>query len=113
MTDTAAGPVEATISRTRGARMRAVVRDRYGDAAVLRVEEVDRPAIGDDDVLVRVHAAGLDRGAWHVMAGLPYLIRLAGYGLRGPKNPGLGSELAGVVEDVGANVTWPRPGEAV
>ena len=54
---------------------------------------------------MRVRAAGLDRGAWHIMAGLPYLIRVAGYGLRRPKIAGLGSELAGVVEAVGASVT--------
>jgi NADPH:quinone reductase-like Zn-dependent oxidoreductase len=93
--------------------MKAIVRDRYGSAEVLALEDVDVPQVGDDDVLVRVRAAGLDRGAWHIMAGLPYLIRIAGYGLRGPKTAGLGSELAGVVETVGANVTAIRPGETV
>jgi NADPH:quinone reductase-like Zn-dependent oxidoreductase len=93
--------------------MKAIVRDRYGSADVLAVREVELPAVGDDDVLVRVRAAGLDRGAWHIMAGLPYLIRVAGYGLRRPKVAGLGSELAGVVEAVGANVTGFAPGEAV
>jgi NADPH:quinone reductase-like Zn-dependent oxidoreductase len=93
--------------------MRAIVRDRYGSADVLRVADVEVPEVGDDDVLIRVRAAGLDRGAWHIMAGLPYLIRIAGYGLRRPRAAGLGSELAGVVEAVGANVTQIRPGEAV
>jgi NADPH:quinone reductase-like Zn-dependent oxidoreductase len=93
--------------------MNAIVRDRYGAADVLRLEEVEVPDVGDEEVLVRVRAAGLDRGAWHVMAGLPYLIRCAGYGLRRPKVAGLGSELAGVVEAVGANVTGLEPGEAV
>jgi NADPH:quinone reductase-like Zn-dependent oxidoreductase len=93
--------------------MKAIVRDRYGSADVLRLSEVEVPEVADDEVLVRVRAAGLDRGAWHIMAGLPYLIRVAGYGLRRPKARGLGSELAGVVEAVGANVTGLAPGEAV
>ena len=93
--------------------MKAIVRDRYGSADVLRLSEIDVPSVGDEQVLVRVHAAGLDRGAWHIMAGLPYLIRIAGYGLRAPKTAGLGSELAGVVEAIGANVTELRPGETV
>jgi NADPH:quinone reductase-like Zn-dependent oxidoreductase len=93
--------------------MKAIVRERYGPADVLRLADVERPGIGDEEVLVRVRAAGLDRGVWHIMAGLPYLIRIAGYGLRRPKTAGLGSELAGVVEAVGPNVTQLRPGEAV
>ena len=103
-----AGPVTR-----RGRTMRAIVRDRYGSADVLSLRHVELPAIADEDVLVRVRAAGLDRGAWHVMAGLPYLIRSAGYGVRRPKAAGLGSELAGVVEAIGANVTGLRPGAAV
>ena len=93
--------------------MKAIVRDRYGAADVLALRDVPVPDIGDDEVLVRVRAAGLDRGAWHIMAGLPYLIRLAGYGLRRPKAAGLGSELAGIVEAAGAGVTGLQPGEAV
>ena len=62
---------------------------------------------------MRVRAAGLDRGTWHIMAGLPYPIRVAGYGVRAPKATGLGTEMAGIVETVGANVTGPKPGEAV
>jgi NADPH:quinone reductase-like Zn-dependent oxidoreductase len=93
--------------------MRAIVRNRYGSADVLRVSEVEVPDIGDEEVLVRVREAGLDRGAWHIMAGLPYLLRGAGYGLRRPKVAGLGSELAGVVEAVGAKVAGLAPGDAV
>jgi NADPH:quinone reductase-like Zn-dependent oxidoreductase len=93
--------------------MRAIVRDRYGSADVLRLSEVERPDVGDEDVLVHVRAAGLDRGVWHIMAGLPYLIRVAGYGLRSPKGAGLGSELAGLVEAVGPKVTGLAPGDAV
>jgi NADPH:quinone reductase-like Zn-dependent oxidoreductase len=104
---------------TQGARpgttgtMRAVVQDAYGEAEVLRLEEVDRPVIGDGEALVRVHAAGLDQGAWHLMAGLPYPVRLAGYGLRAPKDRVRGRELAGVVEAVGTGVTTLRPGDEV
>jgi NADPH:quinone reductase-like Zn-dependent oxidoreductase len=65
--------------------MKAIVQDSYGEAEnVLRLEEIDRPAIGDDEVLLRVHAAGVDRGVWHLMAGLPYPMRLMGYGMRAP-----------------------------
>jgi NADPH:quinone reductase-like Zn-dependent oxidoreductase len=77
--------------------MKAIVRDRYGSADVLDVRDVPVPELGDGGVLVRVRAAGLDRGAWHVMAGLPYLMRIAGYGLRRPKTAGLGSDVAGIV----------------
>src|SRR3954451_17676234 len=93
--------------------MKAIVRDRYGSADQLRLRGVEVPEIGDEQVLVRVRAAGLDRGAWHLMAGLPYLLRAAGYGLRRPKVAGLGSELAGVVEAVGGKVTGLGPGDAV
>jgi NADPH:quinone reductase-like Zn-dependent oxidoreductase len=94
--------------------MRAIVRDRYGPADILQLrDDVQLPEITDDEVLVRVHAAGLDRGAWHIMTGLPYLIRIAGFGVRAPKTAGLGSELAGVVEAVGAKVTDFKRGDAV
>jgi NADPH:quinone reductase-like Zn-dependent oxidoreductase len=79
----------------------------------LALEDVALPRVADDEVLVRVRAAGLDRGTWHIMAGVPYLIRIAGYGLRAPKIAGLGTELAGVIEAVGSNVTGLQPGEAV
>src|SRR5690242_19524686 len=79
--------------------MTAMVQDAYGEGEdVLRLEQIDRPEIADDEVLVRVHAAGLDRGVWHAMAGLPYPIRLAGYGLRAPKNRVPGVDVAGRVE---------------
>lgn len=108
MTSTIPGALQVPV-RT----MRAVVRDRYGAGDVLELRTVEVPEVADDEVLVRVRAAGLDRGAWHIMAGLPYLIRLAGYGLRAPKTAGLGSELAGVVETVGAKVSALEPGDAV
>jgi NADPH:quinone reductase-like Zn-dependent oxidoreductase len=93
--------------------MRAVVQDAYGEADVLRPAVIDRPTIGDDEVLVRVHAAGIDQGAWHLMAGLPYPIRLAGFGFRAPKARVRGRELAGRVEAVGKDVTAFRPGDEV
>jgi NADPH:quinone reductase-like Zn-dependent oxidoreductase len=112
-TGTGGADSEAGVSEARKPTMRAIVRDRYGSADVLELRDVEVPEIADDEVLVRVHAAGLDRGVWHIMAGLPYLIRIAGYGLRAPKTPGLGSELAGVVEKLGAKVTGLKPGQAV
>jgi hypothetical protein len=66
--------------------MKAIVQDFYGEADVLRFEEIERPVPGADEVLLRVRAAGVDRGVWHIMAGLPYPIRLAGYGFRVPKH---------------------------
>jgi NADPH:quinone reductase-like Zn-dependent oxidoreductase len=107
----------ASVRRTRepelGARMRAIVQTEYGSADVLRVAETNRPAIDADEVLVRVHAAGLDRGTWHVMAGQPYLIRLMGYGLREPKNRIPGLDVAGTVVATGADVTRFAAGDEV
>jgi len=112
------GPTEArhvTAATTTGATtMKAIVQDAYGDAEdVLRLEEIDRPEVGDDEVLLRVHAAGVDRGVWHLMTGLPYPLRLAGYGVRAPKNPVLGMDVAGVVAAVGKDVARFQPGDEV
>jgi NADPH:quinone reductase-like Zn-dependent oxidoreductase len=93
--------------------MRAVVQDRYGPPEVLSVGRIEVPAVGDDDVLVRVHAAGVDAGVWHLTAGLPLMVRLMGYGLRRPKARVPGSDLAGRVEAVGGNVTLVKPGDEV
>lgn len=93
--------------------MQAIVQDTYGSADVLALRDIDLPQIADDQVLVRVHAAGVDRGVWHLMAGLPYPIRIAGYGVRAPKHPVLGMDLAGVVEAVGKDVTSFAPGDEV
>jgi NADPH:quinone reductase-like Zn-dependent oxidoreductase len=97
------------------ATMRAVVQDAYGSEDVLELREIARPVPGEDQVLVRVRAAGLDRGVWHVMTGLPYLIRLVvpTLGLRRPKVPVRGMDLAGRVEAVGGRVTRFRPGDEV
>src|SRR5215212_190349 len=94
--------------------MKAIVRDTYGSPDVLQLRDIVKPPITDDEeVLVQVHAAGVGRDVWHVMAGLPYPIRLAGYGLRAPKNPLIGSDVAGVVEAVGEDVSNFRPGDEV
>ena len=93
--------------------MKAVVRDAYGSVDVLRLGEIDRPVAGEGEVLVRVRAAGVDQGVWHLMTGMPYVMRLAGFGLRAPKNPVLGYDVAGRVEAVGAQVTVCRPGDEV
>jgi NADPH:quinone reductase-like Zn-dependent oxidoreductase len=94
-------------------KMRAIVQDRYGPADVLSLRDIDKPEIEDNEVLVRVHAAGVDRGVWHMMTGLPYFLRLIipGLGLRAPKNPIPGSDVAGVVEAIGKNVTRFKPGK--
>jgi NADPH:quinone reductase-like Zn-dependent oxidoreductase len=93
--------------------MRAIVQDTYGAAGVWRAEETGRPAIGDGEVLVRVRAAGLDRGTWHLMAGQPYLMRLMGSGLRAPKNRVPGLDVAGTVVAAGAAVTRFGVGDEV
>lgn len=93
--------------------MKAIVQDRYGSPDVLQLRDLDAPAIGDDDVLVRVHAAGVDPGVWHLMTGLPYLVRIMGFGLRRPKMRVPGMDVAGYVESVGKNVTQWQAGDAV
>ena len=93
--------------------MKAIVGATYGNAEVLDFREVDVPAIAAEEVLVRVCAAGVDRGVWHLVTGLPYPVRLAGYGVRAPKFPVPGMDLAGVVEAVGDRVTRFVPGDEV
>ena len=82
---------------------------------MLQLREIQQPVPADDQLLVRVHAAGLDRGVWHVMTGLPYMIRLVvpTLGLRKPKVPSLGMDVAGRVEAVGTLVTRFQPGDEV
>ena len=93
--------------------MKAIVQGSYGSADVLELRDIDIPVVGDHDVLVRVHAAGVDIGVWHVMAGKPYLLRVIGFGLRKPKVPLRGRDVAGVVEAMGKNVTRFQPGDEV
>ena len=100
-------------SRSAVRSMKAIVQDTYGSADVLAMRDVDVPVAGDDDVLVRVHAAGVEIGVWHVMAGKPYLLRIMGFGLRKPKVQVRGRDVAGVVEAVGKNVIRFQPGDEV
>ncbi|MGI9615958.1 MAG: NAD(P)-dependent alcohol dehydrogenase [Acidimicrobiales bacterium] len=93
--------------------MTGATQRRYGNADELRIEQICRPEIAADEVLIEVVAAGLDRGVVHLMTGTPYLIRLMGFGLRRPKNPVPGFDVAGRVVDVGAFVTRFEPGDEV
>jgi NADPH:quinone reductase-like Zn-dependent oxidoreductase len=93
--------------------MRAIVQDTYGSADVLRLGRIARPQIVDDEILVHVHAAGLDRGTWHLMAGRPYLMRILGFGFRAPKNLVPGLDVAGTVAAVGSAVTRFTIGDEV
>lgn len=92
--------------------MKAVIHDRYGSPDVLELRDVDKPVVGDDDVLVRVRAASVNPYDLHFVAGLPYLFRLQ-FGPLKPKANSLGADLAGEVEAVGANVTHVRLGDEV
>ena len=95
-----------TSTTTAGTTMQAIIQENYGEAEnVLRLDQTGRPTIGDREVLLHVHAAGVDRGVWHLVAGLPYAVRLAGYGIRAPKTPVPGREVAGRIEAVGGAVT--------
>ncbi|MGD2069138.1 MAG: NAD(P)-dependent alcohol dehydrogenase [Gemmatimonadota bacterium] len=89
------------------------MQSRYGSPQDLEVREVERPGCGPDEVLVRVHAASLHPDVWHVVTGRPYVIRLMGNGFSRPRNPIPGTDMAGVVDSVGADVTSFRPGDAV
>lgn len=93
--------------------MKAIVQDTYGSADVLELDDIDPPEPADDQVLVRVHAAGVTRAVEHLMTGLPYLLRLAGFGLRRPTTRVPGLDLAGVVEAVGSRVTRFAVGDEV
>jgi NADPH:quinone reductase-like Zn-dependent oxidoreductase len=92
--------------------LKAITYHRYGPPEVLELQDVDEPAVGDHDVLVRVRAASANPRDWHFMRGEPYFMRLQA-GLRTPKNSLLGSDVAGQVEAVGRNVTRFRPGDEV
>jgi NADPH:quinone reductase-like Zn-dependent oxidoreductase len=92
--------------------MQAIVQDRYGSAEVLEARDIDRPAIGDDEVLVRVRAASVHVGDWILMTGVPYVMRM-GTGLSKPKNPVPGTDIAGTVEAVGTRVQSLRSGDEV
>src|ERR687897_513766 len=91
--------------------MKAIVQDKYGSPAdVLELGDVDEPVVKDDEVLVRVQAASIHPDVWHVVRGLPYVLRLMGAGLLRPKKRIPGTDVAGGVESVGKNVTRLRAG---
>jgi NADPH:quinone reductase-like Zn-dependent oxidoreductase len=92
--------------------MNAAVHDHYGNAEAIRIDRRPVPKIGDDEVLVRVEAAGLDRGTWHLLTGQPYLVRLA-TGLRRPRAPVLGRDVAGAVVATGSAVRRFAVGDSV
>jgi NADPH:quinone reductase-like Zn-dependent oxidoreductase len=93
--------------------MKAIIQDNYGSAEVLELRDLEKPQPGDDELLIRVHAAGLDPGVWHLMRGLPYLVRFMGFGLRKPKIRIRGTDVAGTVEAPGRNVTQFKQGDPV
>ena len=92
--------------------MKAIVQDRYGSADVLEFRDIDEPKVGENDVLIRLHAAGCGPDVWHLMTGMPYMARPA-IGLRRPKLSVRGWDVAGTVEAVGTNVTDLQPGDEV
>ena len=93
--------------------MKAIVQDRYGSPDVLALRDIDQPLAADDEALVRVRAASVHADVWHAMKGVPYVLRVMGSGLRAPKHRVPGTDLAGVVESVGANVTRFQPGDEI
>jgi len=93
--------------------MQAVVQDRYGSADVLQLRAIDLPTVGDDDVRIRIHAASVHAGDYHLMTGLPYLLRILGFGFRAPKARVRGTDVAGTVEAIGKNVTQFQVGDEV
>jgi NADPH:quinone reductase-like Zn-dependent oxidoreductase len=93
--------------------MKAIFQERYGSPDDLELRELDKPAVGADEVLVRVRAASVHPDVWHVVTGQPYVLRLMGAGFARPKNPIPGTDVAGVVESVGKSVTQFRPGDSV
>jgi NADPH:quinone reductase-like Zn-dependent oxidoreductase len=93
--------------------MKAIVQDRYGSTDVLELREIEKPTAQDDEVLVRVRAASVHADVWHAMRGIPYVLRFMGSGVRRPKHRVPGTDLSGVVESVGTNVTRFHPGDEV
>jgi NADPH:quinone reductase-like Zn-dependent oxidoreductase len=93
--------------------MQAIVQDRYGSPDVLVLRAVAQPVVKDHEVLVRVRAASANPRDWHLIRGMPYFVRAAGYGLRRPKHRVPGSDIAGQVQAVGKDVTRFRPGDEV
>jgi NADPH:quinone reductase-like Zn-dependent oxidoreductase len=93
--------------------MKAIVYHRYGSPDVLSYEEMAKPAPAENEVLIRVRAAAVNPYDWHFMRGEPYAVRIVARGLRKPKDPRLGADVAGVIEAVGKNIKQFKPGDAV
>jgi NADPH:quinone reductase-like Zn-dependent oxidoreductase len=110
-TSNALTPVQG--DNNRNDKMRAIVQTEYGSTDMLSLEEVDKPVVPDNGVLVRVHAASVDAGVWHLMRGTPFFIRFIFGGLLKPKIKILGCDVAGRVEAVGKDVTQFKPGDEV
>lgn len=113
MPATIATPTQAQGLNAHTSTMTAVTQAQYGLPDVLHLEEVQQPQVGDNDVLLRVHAAGLHIGDWHVMTGEPRLMRITGFGFSAPKARVRGMDVAGIVESVGHNVTRFHAGDNV
>jgi NADPH:quinone reductase-like Zn-dependent oxidoreductase len=92
--------------------MKAIVQDNYGSSDVLQLKDIDKPVVKDDEVLVRVRAAAVNIGDWHLLRGVPYVMRL-GVGLRKPRREIPGRDIAGQVEAIGRNAKQFRPGDEV
>ena len=105
-------PTQAAEDEGQATTMKAIVQDNYGSPEVLEMQDLDKPEIGDHQVLVRVRAAGVNPADWAIMRGLPYIARPV-YGLRKPKNAVRGTDVAGTVEAVGPGVTRLQPGDEV
>lgn len=93
--------------------MKAIAQDTYGSPDVLELRDMDKPVVKSGDVRVRVQAAGVGAAVWHLMTGLPYLVRISGYGLSTPRNRVPGTDVAGFVEAVGKDVTRFQAGDEV
>jgi len=93
--------------------LKAITQDTYGSADVLHYGDVPTPSPGRGEVVVAVEASGVDRGAWHFMTGQPYLMRILGFGLRAPKSPVPGTNIAGRIESIGPEVSRFRVGDEV
>lgn len=110
------GPAPDAAAETTEARndvMRAIVQDGYGSTDVFRPAETRKPRIAANEVLVKVRAAGMDRGTWHMMTGRAYVMRIMGFGFRGPKNAVPGFDVAGTAVEVGSDVTRFHLGDEV
>jgi NADPH:quinone reductase-like Zn-dependent oxidoreductase len=105
--------LDRTATSAASTTMEAVVQDAYGTVDVFRRDRIDRPQIADNEVLVHVRSAGLDRGTWHMMAGRPYLLRIIGFGFSKPKNRVPGIDVAGTVAAVGSAVSRFAVGDEV